>query len=99
MDWDREAIQKKPFLTVTEVGALLGCDEKTVYRIIERGKLPPPKAIGGGKKVFPHRMIVAWLIWREYAPDDVNEVIADIEREEAAEGGDEATLAARRPKK
>ncbi len=69
MDIDIEAIKKRPFLTVTEVGAMLGCSEKTVYRMVERGKLPPPKAVGGGEPRFPHRMIAAWLVWQEYAPE------------------------------
>jgi predicted DNA-binding transcriptional regulator AlpA len=36
----------KDFLSAKQIGARLGCHASTVFRIAERGELPPPVKLG-----------------------------------------------------
>ena len=47
-------------LKVAEVAALLRCDRKTVYSLVQRGKLPGAKRIGRGIRVSK-RAVLEWL--------------------------------------
>ena len=51
-------------LKVAEVAALLRCDRKTVYSLVQRGKLPGAKRVGRGIRVSK-RAVLEWLTGAE----------------------------------
>ena len=49
-----------PMLTVTDVAAMLACSPRSVYRLADAGRIPPPVRIGGLVR-WPWAALEKWI--------------------------------------
>ena len=49
-----------PMLTVTGVAKMLACSPRSVYRLADAGRIPPPVRIGGLVR-WPRAMLEQWI--------------------------------------
>ena len=49
-----------PMLTVDGVAALLACSPRSIYRLADAGRIPPPVRIGGLVR-WPRAMLEKWI--------------------------------------
>ncbi len=47
-------------LTATGVAAMLACSPRTVYRLVDAGRIPPPAKIGGMVR-WPRELLEQWI--------------------------------------
>ncbi len=55
-------IEDKPLLTKQDLQRILSISERTLETRVRRGELPPPRRLGGGRRVYwEARSFRAWL--------------------------------------
>ncbi len=57
---DRNLLSEAPMLTADGLAGLLDCSPRSVRRLADRGKIPPPVRIGGLVR-WPRTVIQLWL--------------------------------------
>ncbi len=58
----------EPALTVRDLALMLNVDEKTIYRLAQRGELPGFKVSGAWR--FQRAVIDAWIISKTVNPNE-----------------------------